>query len=60
MIIRLEMFFDDEDGYSQEDYPDLTPDEITTIMKEDFIETIRKQWNDDEILEALEVIVGDE
>lgn len=56
MIIRLEMFFDDEDGYSQDDYPDLTPEQIVTIMKEDFVDTIRKQWNDEEILEALEVV----
>jgi hypothetical protein len=50
------MYFDDEDGYSQEDYPDLTPDEIITIMKEDFLDTIRKQWDDEEIMEAIEVV----
>jgi len=42
MILSLSMYFDDEDGYSQEDYPELTPDEIITIMKEDFLDTIRK------------------
>jgi len=55
MILSLSMYFDDEDGYSQEDYPELTPDEIITIMKEDFLDTIRKQWDDEEIMEAIEV-----
>ena len=55
MILSLSMYFDDEDGYSQEDYPDLTPDEIIKIMKYDFIDTIQKQWSDEEIMEAIEV-----
>ena len=55
MILSLSMYFDDEDSYSQEAYPDLTPDEIVTMMKEDFIDTIRKQWDDEEIMEAIEV-----
>lgn len=56
MIVSLSMYFDEEDSYSQDAYPDLTPDQIITIMKEDFIDTIRKQWNDEEIMEALEVV----
>jgi hypothetical protein len=55
MILSLSMYFDDEDSYSQEAYPDLTSDEIVTMMKEDFIDTIRKQWDDEEIMEAIEV-----
>lgn len=55
-LIALSMYFDDEDSYSQEEYPDLSPDEIVTMMKEDFIDTIRKQWDDEEIMEALVVI----
>jgi len=56
MILSLSMYFDNEDSYSQEAYPELTPDEIITIMKEDFLDTIRKQWNDEEIMEAIEVV----
>jgi hypothetical protein len=50
------MYFDTEDGYNQDNYPDLTPDELITMMKEDFIDTVRKQWDDAEIMEALVVI----
>ena len=55
MILSLSMYFDDEDSYSQEAYPDLTPDEIVTMMKEDFVDTILKQWNWEELMEAIEV-----
>ena len=56
MLIALSIYFDDEDSYSQEEYPELTPDESIQMMKEDFIDTIRKQWDDEEIMEALVVI----
>lgn len=56
MMLSLSMYFDDEDSYSQEAYPDLTPDEIVTMMKEDFVDTILKQWNWEELMEAIEVV----
>ena len=56
MLLSLSMYFDEEDSYSQEAYPDLTQDQIITIMKEDFLDTIRKQWDDQEIMEAIEVV----
>ena len=56
MLIALSMYFDDEDAYSQDNYPDLTEDEIIRMMKEDFIDTVRKQWDDEELMEALVVI----
>ena len=58
MIVRLSMYFDTEDGYNQEDYPHLTQEQIIEMMKEDFIDTVRKQWDDEEFKEALEVFEG--
>jgi hypothetical protein len=56
MLIALSMYFDDEDAYSQDNYPDLTEDEIIRMMKEDFVDTILKQWSWEELMESLVVI----
>ena len=56
MIIRLEMSFDTDDGYNADEYPDLSPEEIIQVMKEDFIDTVYKQWDSQELLDALEVV----
>ena len=59
MIIRLEMSFDTEDGYSAEEYPELSPQEIIQMMKEDFVDTVYKQYSQEELLDALEVVEED-
>jgi hypothetical protein len=56
MIIRLDMYFDTDDGYSAEENPELSPEEIIQMMKEDFIDTVYKQWDSQELLDALEVV----
>jgi len=53
MILSLSMYFD-EDTYFDE-YPDLTENEQVLMMKQDFIDTIVKQWDYDEQMEAIEV-----
>ncbi len=53
MIISLSMYFDDEEYSSN--YPDLSEDNLIRMFKEDFVETIRKEWNDEEIIDSLEV-----
>jgi hypothetical protein len=55
MIVTLSMYFDTEDGYNQESYPDLTEDELITMMKEDFVDTILKQWSWEELMDSLVV-----
>lgn len=47
------MYFDDEEYKSN--YPDLSEDEIIRMFKEDFIDTVYKQWTDEDVYEALEV-----
>lgn len=53
MIISLSMYFDDEEYKSN--YPDLSEDEIIRMFKEDFIDTIYKQWTEEEVYYELEV-----
>lgn len=53
MIISLSMYFDDEEYKSN--YPDLSEDELIRMFKEDFIDTIYKQWTDEEVFYELEV-----
>jgi hypothetical protein len=55
-LLALSMYFDTEDGYNQETYPDLTPDEIVMMMKEDFLDTILKQWSWEELMETIVVM----
>jgi hypothetical protein len=50
------MYFDTEYNYSQETHPDLTPDEIVIMMKEDFLDTILKQWSWEELMETIVVM----
>jgi hypothetical protein len=53
-IIRLDMYFDEEEYAGM--YPDLSEAELITMFKEDFIDTVQKQWDDEEFKEALEVV----
>lgn len=54
MMLSLTMYFD-EDTYFDE-YPDLTESEQLLMMKGDFIDTIQKQWDYEEMIEAIEVV----
>jgi hypothetical protein len=47
------MYFDEEQYKSN--YPDLSNEEIIRMFKEDFIDTIYKQWTDEDVYESLEV-----
>ena len=53
MKISLSMYFDDEQYRSN--YPDLSEEEIVRMFKEDFIDTIYKQWTDEDVYEELQV-----
>lgn len=54
MFISLTMYFD-EDEYKS-NYPDLSDEQIITMFKEDFVDTVYKQWTDEDVMEALEVV----
>jgi hypothetical protein len=54
MIISLSQYFDDEEYKSN--YPDLSDEQIITMFKEDFIDTIYKQWTKEDVYESLEVV----
>ena len=53
MKISLSMYFDDEQYRSN--YPDLSEEELVRMFKEDFIDTIYKQWTDEDVYEELQV-----
>lgn len=54
MIINLAMHFDDETYFDGVDET-LTEDQKIQMMKEDFMDTITKQWTPEEVYEALSV-----
>ena len=54
MNIKLELHFEVADYMDM--YPEATRGDLIAIFKEDFLDTIRKQWTDDEILHSLEVV----
>ena len=53
MIISLSMYFDEEQYKSN--YPDLSDEQIIRMFKEDYIDTIYKQWTQEDVYESLEV-----
>ena len=53
MIISLSMYFDEEQYKSN--YPDLSDEQIIRMFKEDYIDTIYKQWTEEDVYESLEV-----
>ena len=53
MMISLNMYFD-EDEY-RENYPDLDRDDLIRLFKEDFVDTVQKQWTYHDLFESLEV-----
>ena len=55
-IIRLDMEFDEQYTYTRDEYPNLSKAELIVMMKEDFMDTVIKQWTDEEFLAALEVV----
>ena len=54
MMIGLIMYFD-EDEYKS-NYPDLDRDDLITLFKEDFVDTVKKQWTYNDLFESLEVV----
>jgi hypothetical protein len=53
MYISLTMYFDEEEYKSN--YPDLSDEQLIQLFKEDFTDTVYKQWTDNDVLESLEV-----
>ena len=53
MIVRLQLHFDEQEY--KDNYPDLTDEQIITMFKEDFVDTIHKQWTWQDIYDSLEV-----
>ena len=49
MMISLNMYFD-EDEY-RENYPDLDRDDLIRLFKEDFVDTVQKQWTYNDLFE---------
>jgi hypothetical protein len=47
------MYFDEEEYKSN--YPDLSDEQLIQMFKEDFTDTVYKQWTDNDVLESLEV-----
>lgn len=54
MLISLSMYFDEEEYAGM--YPELSQEQLIVMFKEDFIDTVQKQWDDEEFKEALEVV----
>lgn len=54
MNIKLELQFDVADYMDM--YPEATREDLIAIFKEDFLDTIYKQWTQDEVLHSLEVV----
>jgi hypothetical protein len=54
MNIKLELQFDEEDYKSM--YPEATNEDLIAIFKEDFVDTIFREWTEDEVLQSLEVV----
>lgn len=54
MIVSLSMYFDDEEYANN--YPDFSQNELIRLLKQDFLDTLYKQWNETEVYEALEVV----
>ena len=54
MMIGLIMYFD-EDEYKS-NYPDLDNDDLITLFKEDFVDTVQKQWTYNDLFESLEIV----
>jgi hypothetical protein len=50
------MEFDEQYTYTRDEYPNLSKAELIVMMKEDFMDTVIKQWTDEEFLAALEVV----
>ena len=53
-MIGLIMYFD-EDEYKS-NYPDLDNDDLITLFKEDFVDTVQKQWTYNDLFESLEIV----
>lgn len=51
--ISLTLYFDEEQYRDM--YPTVSDEQLIRIFKEDFLDTIRKQFSDDDILNNLEV-----
>lgn len=51
--ISLTLYFDEEQYRDM--YPDTSDEQLIRIFKEDFLDTIRKQFSDEDILNTLEV-----
>ena len=53
MYVSLSMYFDEEEYKSN--YPDLSDEQLIQLFKEDFTDTVYKQWTDTDVLDSLEV-----
>jgi hypothetical protein len=51
--VSLTLYFDEEQY--RDIYTEATDEQLIRIFKEDFLDTIRKQFSDEDILNALEV-----